>query len=50
MGIHCKEGGLTFVQIERKIPALERNNFCDFDKQRKHAHQKGKIESNKQSK
>ena len=29
---------------------LERSDFCDFDKPRKRAYQKGKIESNKQSK
>ena len=27
-----------------------RNKFCDFDKPRKHAYQKGKIESKEQSK
>ena len=28
---------------------IERNDFCDFEKPRKRAYQKGKIESNKQS-
>ena len=43
------------VQGQERILAehlgrLERNNFCDFDKPRKRDYQKGKIESNKQSK
>ena len=28
---------------------LEKNDFCDFDKPRKHAYQKVKVESNKQN-
>ena len=31
------------------LDGLERSDFCDFGKPRKHAYQKGKIESNKQS-
>ena len=32
------------------LDGLERNDFCDFEKQRKRAYQKGKIDSNEQSK
>ena len=32
------------------LDGLVRNEFCDFDKPHKHAYQKGKIESNEQSK
>ena len=31
------------------LDGLKRNSFCDFDKPRKRAYQKGKIESNEQS-
>ena len=36
--------------LAEHLDGLERNNFCDFKKPRKHAYQKGKMESNKQSK
>ena len=32
------------------LDGLERSEFCDFDKPRKRAYQKGKIEFNEQSK
>ena len=32
------------------LDGLERNDFCDFSKPRKCAYQKGKFESNEQSK
>ena len=32
------------------LDGLEMSKFCDFDKPCKRAYQKGKIESNKQSK
>ena len=32
------------------LDGLERNDFCDFEKPQKRAYQKGKIESNEQSK
>ena len=43
------------VQSQERILAehldgLERNDFCDFEKPQKRFYQKGKIESNKQSK
>ena len=34
--------------LAEHLDRLERNNFCDFDKPRKRAYQKGKIELNKQ--
>ena len=36
--------------LAEHLDGLERNHFCDFDKQHKRAYQKGKIESNEQSK
>ena len=36
--------------LAKHLDRFERNDFCDFDKPRKHACQKGKIESNKRSK
>ena len=36
-------------KITASTSLLERNNFCDFDKPRKHACQNRKIESNEQS-
>ena len=56
-----REAGRSLMKRERKVQGqerilaehldgLERNDFCDFDKPRKRACQKGKIESNKQSK
>ena len=36
--------------LAEHLDVLERNDFCDFDKPRKRACQKGKIESNEQSK
>ena len=44
-----KEQGQERILAEH-LNGLERNGFCDFDKPRKHAYYKGKIESNKQSK
>ena len=43
------------VQGQKQILAKhlyghERSDFCDFDKLRKHAYQKGKVEPNQQSK
>ena len=40
------------VQGQKRFFAehLERSDFCNFDKSRKRAYQKEKIESNKQSK
>ena len=49
------------IDEERKVPGqeqilakylneLEKNDFCDFEKPCKRAYQKGKIESNEQSK
>ena len=32
------------------LDGLQRSDFCDFDKPQKRAYQKGKIESNEQSK
>ena len=34
----------------KHLDELERNDFCDFDKPHKRVYQKGKIESNEQSK
>ena len=34
--------------LTEHLDRLERNNFCDFDKPRKRAYQKEKIESNEQ--
>ena len=34
----------------KHLDGLKRNDFCEFDKPHKRAYQKGKIESNKQSK
>ena len=36
--------------LAEHLDGLKRNDFCDFDKPRKRAYQKGKIESNEQSK
>ena len=36
--------------LAKHLDGLERNDFCDFEKPRKCACQKGKIESNEQSK
>ena len=36
--------------LAEHLEGLERNDFCDFEKPRKRAYQKGKIESNEQSK
>ena len=36
--------------LAEHLDGLERNGFCDFEKPRKRACQKGKIESNEQSK
>ena len=36
--------------LAKHLDGLKRNNFCDFDKPRKCACQKGKIESNEQNK
>ena len=36
--------------LAEHLDGLEMNDFCDFDKPRKRAYQKGKIESNEQSK
>ena len=36
--------------LAKHLDGLERNGFCDFDKPQKRAYQKGKIESNEQSK
>ena len=38
------------TDLAEHLDGLERNDFCDFDKPRKRACQKGKIESNEQSK
>ena len=35
--------------LEEHLDGLERSDFCDFDKPRKRAYQKGKIRSNEQS-
>ena len=56
-----RQRGRKIINEERKaqgqerilaehLGGLERNDFCDFDKPPKHAYQKGKIESNEQSK
>ena len=36
--------------LAEHLDGLERNDFCNFDKPRKRAYQKGKTESNEQSK
>ena len=36
--------------LAEHLDGLKRNDVCDFDKPRKRAYQKGKIESNEQSK
>ena len=43
---------LTFFKriLEEHLDGLEKNDFCDFEKPGKRACQKGKIESNEQSK
>ena len=56
-----REAGRSLIERERKVQGqeqilvehldgLERSDFCDFDKPRKRAYQKGKIESNEQNK
>ena len=44
-----KERGQERILVEH-LDGLERSSFCDFDKPRKRAYQKGKIESNELSK
>ena len=44
-----KEQGQERILAEH-LDELERSDFCDFDKPRKLAYQKGKIESNELSK
>ena len=44
-----KEHGQERIIVEH-LDAFKRNDFCDFDKPGKRAYQKGKVESNKQSK
>ena len=41
--------GQEWILVEH-LDGLKRNDFCDFDKPRKRSYQKGKIESNEQSK
>ena len=36
--------------LAEHLDGLERNDFCDFERPHKRAYQKGKIESNEQSK
>ena len=36
--------------LAKHLDGIEKSNSCDFDKPRKRAHQKGKVESNEQSK
>ena len=36
--------------LAEHLDGLKKNDFCDFDKPQKRAYQKGKIESNEQSK
>ena len=36
--------------LAKHLDGLQRNDFCDFDKQHKCTYQKGKIESNEQNK
>ena len=36
--------------LAEHLDRLERNGFCDFERPHKRAYQKGKIESNEQSK
>ena len=38
------------LSLAEHLDELERNNFCEFEKPRKCAYQKGKIEPNQQSK
>ena len=51
-----REAGRSLMKREKSTGpktdpcGLESNDFRDFDKPRKRAHQKGKIESNEQSK
>ena len=40
----------TGPRTDPHLNGLKRNDFCDFDKPCKCAYQKGKIESNEQSK
>ena len=49
MKTEIKQEGQERILAEH-LNGLEGNDFCDFDKPRKHAYQKGKIESNEQSK
>ena len=44
-----REQGQERILAEH-LDGFERNGFCDFDKPHKRAYQKGKIESNEQSK
>ena len=44
-----KEQGQERILAEH-LDGIERNGFCDFDKPRKRAYQKGKVESIEQSK
>ena len=52
-----REAGKSLMKTEKSTRprtdpynGLERNDFCDFDKPRKRAYQKGKTEPNEQSK
>ena len=44
-----KEQGQEQILAEH-LYGLKMSDFCDFEKSRKHAYQKGKTESNEQSK
>ena len=49
IGEERRKQGQERILVEH-FDGLERNDFCDFDKPRKRAYPKGKIESNEQSK
>ena len=58
--VESREAGRSLIKKEKSagrrtdfcenLDGLERSDFCDFDKSRKRACQKGKMESKEQSK